>query len=413
MSVNESKITEAIQSLTKFLKKNSKSSNQLLDIEHPDIVLLFSLTVIPQDSSYSPKFIQLPHTVSSKDKDICLLIGKNKDLAEELVQKNRISDIKEIIDIKEFKELYKTPEQKREICAKYPIFLADDLIMPQLPNHLGKVFFDLKKLPMKIRINSNLKDNVSKCRSKSCLYVSSGSNITMRVGSTDLSAHRLTENVLTAIQKACEHFPGGFSVVKSISLKSYNTPALPVYELTPGSLPVQDEPVKSNDKSSNNNTKSVNGSKPEGATNGKAASTPAKSPSKKAATKASNFEEANNDNASSTPVKSQKADNSTTPKKATTPKSKKSAVEENKKVEVTTPKKQTTPKSKKAAVEEIKEVQVATPSKTNKRKPTPELKSEINSASNAPKKTKASPKATKAVLTTPITDRKTRSSSRK
>ncbi len=50
-----------------------------------------------------------------------------------------------MIGVTKLRQKYKPHEAKRQLCAGYDWFLADERVVPLLPKLLGKSFFDKKK----------------------------------------------------------------------------------------------------------------------------------------------------------------------------------------------------------------------------------------------------------------------------
>ena len=132
--------------------------------------------------------------------------------------------------------------------SRFDLFLADARIIRLLPPFLGKPFYKRKKLPVQVDLTAkNLKKEVDKAVSTvtlplkhtgSCSSVSVGyttlttqqvTNTTMAMCGTNNIHWQVTENTLAVLEKVKACYPGGWSNVRSVHVKSPSCPSLPLY----------------------------------------------------------------------------------------------------------------------------------------------------------------------------------------
>lgn len=92
---------------------------------------------------------------------------------------------------------YKQYEDRRGLLATYDLFLADERILPLLPNLLGAKFFNKKKQPVPVCLTrKNLKQEIAKARDSTYLHLSQGPCCAVRIARTSMSREQVAENIM-------------------------------------------------------------------------------------------------------------------------------------------------------------------------------------------------------------------------
>jgi hypothetical protein len=114
---------------------------------HSRLSLLYLLAL--HCTLYSP----LPHSLYNHDGvDICLICKDPQTTTQEWLDKEPVSGVKEVLGVMKLRKNYHQFEDKRELCDRFQLFLADERVLPLLPPLLGKYFFARKKQPIAVKI---------------------------------------------------------------------------------------------------------------------------------------------------------------------------------------------------------------------------------------------------------------------
>lgn len=148
-----------------------------------------------------------------------------------LLQEKGVKIITEIIPYKVLKTEYKPFEAKRRLLGNFDMFLSDERIRRLLPSHLGKHFYQTKKEPLCVNLQSkNVARDVERLVQGTSLKVTKkGCCCMARIGHSGMTADEVTENVEAAVKTVMEKIRLEGSVIKVIHIKSEESVALPIY----------------------------------------------------------------------------------------------------------------------------------------------------------------------------------------
>ena len=219
-----------------------------------DIQVQFTLVRIPGNASPKPIRLDIPHpfvNVSStsnddndttlRDVDACLIVkDASKVWVQEMITRfpKQLKCIKKVLTLTSLRIKHKTYEQRRLLLDKYDIFFTDDRILPMLSKAIGTKFFTKKKQPIPIKLGRTeaLPFVIQKCLKSTYMYLSSGTCITIKVGHTGMSSDKLLDNIIAVCESVPMKVPRKWCNVRSISIKTVDSVALPVYNRTPEEL---------------------------------------------------------------------------------------------------------------------------------------------------------------------------------
>lgn len=229
-------VKKAVQALQAFLKTTSASKSLLLEASQP-ISLLFTLWRIPKKAQTIR--IPLPNAQRTDTDEVCLFVRDEPKMTSEqtqrfykrLLEENGVKGIAEIIPYNTLKKEYKPYEAKRRLLNNFDVFISDDRIRRLLPSHLGKHFYERKKVPLCVNMKSkNVAKEIQKVVQGSNLKVTNkGSCCMARVGHSDMTAEELTENIEAAVKTVAAKIRMKEPVIKIIHVKSQSSVALPIY----------------------------------------------------------------------------------------------------------------------------------------------------------------------------------------
>jgi len=247
----------ADRALLALLKHHeSPSSKEQLLGNDLDVQVQFTLVRVPGNSGPRPVRIDIPHPLANvssssskggdyddslRDVEACIIV---KDASKEWVQEmitrfpSHLGCIKKVLTLQSLRIKHKTYDQRRLLLGRFDVFFADDRIVPMLSKALGTKFFDKKKQPIPVRLSREeaLPFAIQRCLKSTYMYLSSGTCLTVRAGNTSMSPSKLLENIMSVCSEVPTKVPRKWSNVRSVSIKTTNSVALPIYNKTPEEL---------------------------------------------------------------------------------------------------------------------------------------------------------------------------------
>lgn len=162
---------------------------------------------------------------------MCLIV-KNGDKAriKAALAADPVPGLAKIMDIKKVKKNFSRFDDKRTLAGAYDLFLADDRILPYLPDALGSKFFIKKKQPISVRVSrKDVSHGIRAIYHRTQMIVSTGVCTNVKVAHLTMSVDEIVENILVASNNCAAHIPKGWNGIQSISIKTNESVALPVY----------------------------------------------------------------------------------------------------------------------------------------------------------------------------------------
>ncbi|XP_041670978.1 ribosomal L1 domain-containing protein 1 [Cheilinus undulatus] len=234
--LDRAQVKKAVQALQAFLKSKSTSEALFLN-EAQQISLLFTFWKVPKEAQTIR--IPLPHGQRSDTEEVCLFTRDEPNMTAEqtqrfykkLLEMKGVKNVSEIIPYKLLRTEYKPYEAKRRLLGNFDMFLADGRIRRLLPSHLGKHFYERKKEPLSVDLQSKqlARDMQRVIQGTSLKVTNKGCCCMARVAHSDMSADEVTENIEAAVQTVVEKLRMKGQMMKLIHLKSQTSVALPIY----------------------------------------------------------------------------------------------------------------------------------------------------------------------------------------
>ena len=188
-------LKRAVSALLKHHASSTAQSNQLLDDE-VDVQVQFTLARIPGSPSVKPVRIAIPHPLaragedsndndSPIEADVCLIVkDEAKPLMQDMIARfpRELAPIKKVLTLSSLRSKHRSFSQKRELLARFDVFLADDRILPMLTKALGGKFFDKKKQPVPLNVcrEEALPFAVQRALRATFMYLGGGTCVTVR-----------------------------------------------------------------------------------------------------------------------------------------------------------------------------------------------------------------------------------------
>ncbi|XDV44594.1 hypothetical protein PO909_012849 [Leuciscus waleckii] len=251
LALDRTQVKKAAQALQAYIKSSS-SSQKLFQNEGQAVFLLFTQWKIPKKEQTIR--IPLPHGLRKETGDVCLFTRDEPNMTSEqterfykkLLTERGFKHGIEVIPFKVLKTEYKPFEAKRRLLGNFDLFLADARIRRRLPSHIGKHFYERKKAPLSVDLESkNLARYMELLIQGTTLCVSSkGSCCMARVAHSNMTADEIVENVTMAVSTISTKLATTGRNIKIIHLKSQDSVALPIYTSDLSHLAVVEEAQK-------------------------------------------------------------------------------------------------------------------------------------------------------------------------
>ncbi|XP_038590978.1 ribosomal L1 domain-containing protein 1 isoform X3 [Micropterus salmoides] len=251
VALDRGQVKKAVQALQAFLRTKSTQDSLLLD-ETQHVSLLFTLWKIPKAAQTIR--IPLPHGQRPDTDDVCLFTRDEPNMTSEqtqrfykkLLEEKGVKNITEIIPYKVLRTEYKPYEAKRRLLGNFDMFLSDDRVRRLLPSHLGKHFYQRKKEPLAVNLQSkHLARDIQRVIQGTSLKVTNkGCCCMARVAHSGMTADEVTENIEAAVQTAVAKLRTKGPVMKLIHIKSQTSVALPIFTSDLSHLSVPQEAEK-------------------------------------------------------------------------------------------------------------------------------------------------------------------------
>ncbi|AGO12576.1 AaceriAER236Cp [[Ashbya] aceris (nom. inval.)] len=252
-AVLESRITHAVQELTKYVGSKTTPESVLIDdseLTGQVQLIATSVRAYSKPGNFKPTLFAVKHSLfmpwkkasATAVKDFkVLLILRDQDLSkvsddalyESLEQAHGIC-INKVISGHDLKTTYKAFEKRRALLSEFSLVLADDAIVTALPKLLGsKAYEKIQTTPVPIRTGKagafSMTTLVNSVRrifyERLPVLLPSGVTLNVHIGHLDwFTPEELTANVASLASQLIAAHP-----VRSLYLKSNDSPALPLY----------------------------------------------------------------------------------------------------------------------------------------------------------------------------------------
>lgn len=107
----------------------------------------------------------------------------------------------------------------------------DGKIAGHISHLLGKIFYKKRKLPTSIKMNKeDLKCEINYALRKTTMQLHSFADThIVQVANTSMKKKQILENVFTVCNRLAKIYPGGWSNIRAIRLKTPTGPGFPIY----------------------------------------------------------------------------------------------------------------------------------------------------------------------------------------
>ncbi|KAK6328334.1 ribosomal L1 domain-containing protein 1 [Coregonus clupeaformis] len=251
LALDRVQVKKAVQALQAFQKTKSTPDSLLLD-ESQHISLLFTLWKIPKQAQTIR--IPLPHGIRTNTDEVCLFTRDEPNMTPDQTQRfykklladRGVKNVTEVIPYKMLRTEYKPFEAKRRLLGNFDMFLSDDRIRRLLSSHIGKHFYERKKEPLSVNLQSKkLALDIQRTIQGTIISISKkGCCCMARVAHSGMAADEIAENIESAVSTIVTKLRMKGPLIKIIHLKSQSSVALPIYTSNMNHLTILEETQK-------------------------------------------------------------------------------------------------------------------------------------------------------------------------
>lgn len=221
-------VVKATETLLKWKKdpKQRTPKTPLFDEGEP-ILLQITLGKINPDPIFKRYVIPIPHPIRGDNVEICVIVkdpvAKYKPMVKD------IAGVKKVLPLAKLRTHYKQFESRRKLQRSYDLFICDADIFLLMKGLLGKGFVQSKQVPFPVSFtDGKLQENIEKIRDGTVLNLSTGTTVSLPIGLTSQTPEDVAANVVKA-KKTFAKKLGGWENIQTLSLKTVDSPALPVF----------------------------------------------------------------------------------------------------------------------------------------------------------------------------------------
>ncbi|CAD6215579.1 GSCOCG00000390001-RA-CDS [Cotesia congregata] len=240
LEIDENHVLQAVDGVLQ-LAEQEKSDKKLFSSDDTPIFLQVNCIKIPR-VPYHRLRIYLPHDMVGPTDDVALFVGdlekgRRKDYEktiehwQNILQEKGVNRIREIIPMAKVKAEYRQFEMKRKLSKLFDFYLVDGKIAGHLTHLLGSTFTRGANPPTPVRLwRDNLKGEFDHALKKTCMEIHGhGGTHCVRIGTVAMPKNQIAENILAACKVLEKEYPGGFDNIRSMTIKTRRSLAIPVY----------------------------------------------------------------------------------------------------------------------------------------------------------------------------------------
>ncbi|KAG4099167.1 ribosomal protein L1 [Neocallimastix lanati (nom. inval.)] len=229
--IERNQIVKCSKAIHAFIQKERLNGNKdYLDFVK-SIWLVFDLDEFQETHKFKPTLIPLKHTLFDNDSEFFVITKDPQTKYKEMIEKQRIKKITRVVGISNLRSQLSNKDDRVQLYNDYDGVFADEKIIHLLPKILGPVFYNKKKQPMPINLQSkNLIKEFANAMNSTYLLLKHKGITSVKIATTDFSAKEIFENITYALDRIVAQIPGGFKHIRSIRMKTSDSIALVLYK---------------------------------------------------------------------------------------------------------------------------------------------------------------------------------------
>ena len=233
VSVSKPQLKKAISVIRDVIKKQQDSSDLLVN-ENEFITINVEVNKLPELSTLRVVAIPLPFPIYSKkyNSRVFLIVKDPQRAMKEKIDALDLSDLplSKICGVSKLGKNYTQYKDRRELLRQYDLFLADIRVFNLLPDRLGKYFYEKKRIPALLSLDTDIASSLRNAISSTFLIAAKGPVFTIKVGRISMSETEICQNIESVIKSLPNILPGiSHENIRRIEVKGEITISLPIY----------------------------------------------------------------------------------------------------------------------------------------------------------------------------------------
>ena len=233
ISVSRIQLKKAIVVIRNLIKKHQDSSDLLIN-ENEFININIEVNKLPDLPSLRVVAIPLPFPIYSKkfNSRVFLVVKDPQREMKEIIDSLELKDLplSKICGVSKLGKNYTQYKDRRELIRQYDLFLADIRVFNMLPDRLGKYFYEKKRIPALLSLDTDIASSIRNAIGSTFLIAAKGPIFTLKVGRISMSDTEIAENIEAVIESLPNILPGITEEnIRRVDVKGELTVSLPVY----------------------------------------------------------------------------------------------------------------------------------------------------------------------------------------
>jgi ribosome biogenesis protein UTP30 len=231
-------LKKALKVVSKLIKEKQDPSD-LLPNEDEFINLTIEVNHLPDLSTLRVVAIPIPFPIYSKqfNSRVFLIVKDPQREMKEKIDSLNLKDLplSKVCGISKLGKNYTQYKDRRELIREYDLFLADIRVFNMLPDRLGKYFYEKKRIPALLCLDTDMESEIRKVLSSTFLIAAKGPVFNIKVGRISMPEAEVIANIQAVVEAIPKILPGATKEnIRRLDLKGELSLALPVYNfLTP------------------------------------------------------------------------------------------------------------------------------------------------------------------------------------
>ncbi|KZV79225.1 ribosomal protein L1 [Exidia glandulosa HHB12029] len=214
-------------------KQTERDADELLPTKDEHVWLVVGTKVMHPEKKLKPHRIPLKHPlVDPRETSICLITKDPQREYKDLLADKNINFIHRVVGVTKLKGKYRGYDARRALLQENGLFLADDRVIPLLPQLLGSKFFVAKKQPIPVSLTKqDLKAELERAVESTYFHQNKGTCTSVKLGPLNASfgPAKLLDNLKTALPAVVAAIKGGWENIQNLHLKTSTSASLPIW----------------------------------------------------------------------------------------------------------------------------------------------------------------------------------------
>lgn len=233
VSLSRVQLKKAVTAIRDLIRTKQDSSD-LLANEDEFININIEVNKLPDLTTLRVVAVPLPFPIYTKkfNSRVFLIVKDPQRDWKEKIDSLNVKDLplSKICGISKLGKNYIQYKDRRELIRQYDLFLADIRVFNMLPDRLGKYFYEKKRIPALLCLDTDIEGSLTSACNSTFLIAAKGPVFTIKVGRISMSESEVIANIQAVVESLPNILPGITKEnIRRIEVKGEVTLALPIY----------------------------------------------------------------------------------------------------------------------------------------------------------------------------------------